>query len=55
MSFARKIVVSAETTATTNITGFLARLLGLSFLKDSPNAGPRMRASIMFMGFDRLI
>ena len=42
-----RTVVSAETTATTNITGFLIRVRGFSFLKAPPTAGHNMRASMM--------
>ncbi len=46
-SFSKRTVVSSETTATTNMTGLRARLLGLSLRNASPMAGMRMRASSM--------
>ncbi|MEY9166564.1 hypothetical protein ABIE78_004683 [Sinorhizobium fredii] len=50
-----RTVVKAETTATTNITGFRASASGLSFRKASPMAGMRMRASMMLVDLDWLI
>src|SRR5690606_9823193 len=54
-SFRRSKVLNSETTATTNITGLRARLLGLSLRKASPMAGKRMRASRMLADLDWLI
>ena len=51
-SFRNRTVVSRETTATTNITGFLARLRGSSFRKAPPMAGTSMRASMMLADLD---
>ncbi|MHC2485121.1 hypothetical protein ACVIKP_006976 [Rhizobium leguminosarum] len=49
------MVVSTETVATTNMTGFLASARGLSFLKAAPTAGMRMRESMMLADFAWLI
>jgi hypothetical protein len=51
----KRIVVSVETTATTNITGFLERWRGLSFLRASPTAGMRMRLSRILADFNWLM
>src|ERR1051326_3143381 len=37
-----RIVVATETISTTNMTGLRHKVAGLSFLKDSPTAGPRI-------------
>ncbi len=43
----KRTVVSAATTSTTNMTGFLAIARGSSFLNDAPMAGTRMLGSRM--------
>jgi hypothetical protein len=50
-----RTVVSVETTATTNITGFLASVRGSSLTKAEPIAGMRMRESIRLADLDWLI
>ncbi len=55
MSLRNRLVVRTETTATTNITGFLANVRGLSFLSAPPSAGTRIRASKILADLDWLI
>ena len=55
MSLSRSTVVRTDTTATTNMTGFLARLFGFSFRNASPMAGTSMRASSMLADLDWFI
>ncbi len=54
MSRRKSTVVSAATTSTTNITGFLTISRGSSLAKDAPMAGTRILGSVIVAVADRL-